>query len=185
MSGYERVGNAKQQHHGECHFSLALIFCASTLVLFVYRINTVHHFTANTRLCAHSNSTLDIGHLLLRYLELAKLCEAVQDITRSQGIYRTLYGSPSDSKNPGNYRRTAALTITSDQSHDTVVIKAVLNHPRVKNEADFLKLYQTRSPHLRPLVHEIIEPYNYLTIALRHLDDHLLNASIDRAVNRQ
>jgi serine/threonine protein kinase len=75
--------------------------------------------------------------------------------------------------------------MTSDQSHDTVVIKAVLNHPRVKNEADFLKLYQNRSPHLRPLVDEIIEPHNYPTIALRHLDDDLLNASIDRALNRQ
>jgi hypothetical protein len=75
--------------------------------------------------------------------------------------------------------------MTSDLNHDTVVIKAVLNHPRVKNEADFLKLYQNRSPHLRPLVDEIVEPYNYPTIALRHLDDHLLNASIDRALNRQ
>jgi hypothetical protein len=87
------------------------------------------------------------------------------------------------SKDQDSYRRTAELTVTSDQSHDTVVIKTVSNHPRVKNEADFLKLYQNRSPHLRPMVDEIIEPYNYPIIALRHLDDHLLNASIDRALN--
>jgi serine/threonine protein kinase len=89
------------------------------------------------------------------------------------------------SEDPETYRRTAELTTKRDQSHDTVVMKAVSNHPRVKNEADFLKLYQNRSPHLRSLVDEMIEPHNYPTIALRHLDDHLLNASIDRALNRQ
>ena len=35
------------------------------------------------------------------------------------------------------------------------------------------------------MIDEIVEPHSYPTIALRHLDDHLLNASINQALSRK
>ncbi|GAM88138.1 hypothetical protein ANO11243_061690 [Dothideomycetidae sp. 11243] len=76
----------------------------------------------------------------------------------------------------------ASLIMLRNQSSRTVVVKAVLRHPRVRNERDMLRLYQDRSPHIRPLVDEIQPPHDYPTIVLRHLDDHLLNASIKKTL---
>lgn len=53
------------------------------------------------------------------------------------------------------------------------------------NERDVLKRFQDRIPSLRPLVDEIEEPSQPPTIVLKYLDDHLLNASINKPLNRK
>jgi hypothetical protein len=55
----------------------------------------------------------------------------------------------------------------------------------VRNERDVLKRFQHRTTHLRPLIDEIIEPPSPTAIVLKHLDDHLLNASIKQTLNRK
>jgi len=64
------------------------------------------------------------------------------------------------------------------------VIKGVQGHFRVRNERDVLKRLQSRSPYIRPLVDEVIDPPEPSIIMLRHLDDHLLKASIRQKLNR-
>ncbi|KAH6862994.1 serine/threonine protein kinase [Alternaria alternata] len=66
-----------------------------------------------------------------------------------------------------------------------VVIKSVLDHPRVENERDVLKRFQHRTPYLRPLIDEIDEPTFPVTIALRYLQGDLLEASVARNLNRR
>ncbi|MCJ1255284.1 hypothetical protein MMC24_003100 [Lignoscripta atroalba] len=72
-----------------------------------------------------------------------------------------------------------------NQVEETVVIKSVKGHPRVENERDVLKRFQYRTPHLRPLIDEIEELSDPPTIVLKYLDDDLLNASINRTLNRR
>jgi tRNA A-37 threonylcarbamoyl transferase component Bud32 len=61
----------------------------------------------------------------------------------------------------------------------------VKGHPRVENERDVLRRFQNRTPFLRPLLDELIQPADPTAIVLRHLDDHLLNASIKQTLNRK
>ncbi|KAI9671501.1 MAG: hypothetical protein M1817_003552 [Caeruleum heppii] len=70
-------------------------------------------------------------------------------------------------------------------AEETVVIKGVQDHPRVENERDVLKRFQTRTPYLRPLIDEIEDPSAPATIVLKHLDDHLLDASVKNTLNRK
>ncbi|CZT44380.1 related to serine/threonine protein kinase [Rhynchosporium secalis] len=72
-----------------------------------------------------------------------------------------------------------------NQTGESVVIKGVQGHPRVENERDVLKRFQDRTPYLRPLNDEVEEPSDPPTIVLKYLDDHLLNASIEKTLNRQ
>ena len=58
-----------------------------------------------------------------------------------------------------------------------MIIKSV-RHFRLANERDVLKRFQARSPYLRPLIDEVVEPSDPPAIVLKHADDHLLNASI-------
>jgi serine/threonine protein kinase len=55
----------------------------------------------------------------------------------------------------------------------------------VENERDVLKSFQDRTPYLRPLIDEIEEPSDPPTIVLKYLEDHLLNASIKKTLNRK
>jgi serine/threonine protein kinase len=55
----------------------------------------------------------------------------------------------------------------------------------VENERDVLTRFQNRTPYLRPLIDEIQEPSDPLTIVLKYLEDHLLNASIKKTLNRK
>ena len=64
------------------------------------------------------------------------------------------------------------------------MIKSVQGHFRVGNERDVLKRFQSRSPYIRPLVDEVFDPPEPPIIMLRHLDDHLLKASIKQKLNR-
>ncbi|MCJ1403023.1 hypothetical protein MMC11_006245 [Xylographa trunciseda] len=72
-----------------------------------------------------------------------------------------------------------------NQAEETVVIKSVRGHPRVENERDILGHFQYRTHYLRPLIDEIEEPSDPLTIVLKHLDDHLLHASTKKTLNRK
>lgn len=67
----------------------------------------------------------------------------------------------------------------------TVVIKSVRDHPRVENERDVLKRFQNRSPYLRPVIDEIEDPPDPTTIVLKYLQDDLLEASIQKPLNKK
>jgi serine/threonine protein kinase len=75
--------------------------------------------------------------------------------------------------------------LARNQAEDQVIIKGVHGHPRVENERDVLKRFQDHTPYLRPLVDEIEEPSQPITIVLKNLDDHLLNASIKKPLNQK
>ncbi|KAI1669890.1 Serine/threonine protein kinase [Pyrenophora tritici-repentis] len=68
---------------------------------------------------------------------------------------------------------------------ELVVIKSVLDHPRVENERNVLKRFQHRTPHLRPLIDEIDELSFPVTIALRYLQGDLFDASVAKTLNRR
>lgn len=55
----------------------------------------------------------------------------------------------------------------------------------MENERDVLKRFQDRTPFLRPLTDEIQDPSEPTIIVLKHLDNHLLNASIEKTLNRK
>lgn len=55
----------------------------------------------------------------------------------------------------------------------------------MENERDALGRFQHRTPYLRPLIDEIKEPSDPPTIVLKYLDDHLLNASVNKTLNRK
>ena len=55
----------------------------------------------------------------------------------------------------------------------------------MENERDALKYFQDRTPSLRPLIDEIKDPLDSTIVVLKHLDDHLLNASIKGRLNRR
>ncbi|KAG4431421.1 hypothetical protein IFR05_013090 [Cadophora sp. M221] len=89
----------------------------------------------------------------------------------------------------GKYAITKEIQDTvwfaKNQAEENVVIKGVQGHPRVENERNVLKRFQDRNPYLRPLIDEIEEPSDPPTIVLKYLEDHLLNASIKKTLNRK
>lgn len=65
------------------------------------------------------------------------------------------------------------------------MVKGIQGHPRVENERDVLRRFQSSTTHLRPLLDEIQDPATPPIIVLRYLDDHLLNSSIEKSLNRK
>lgn len=63
-----------------------------------------------------------------------------------------------------------------------MIIKSA-RHFRIANERDILRKFQSKTPHLRPLVDDIIEPQNPPTIVLKHLEDDLQTASAAKKLN--
>lgn len=55
-------------------------------------------------------------------------------------------------------------------------MKSTDGHPRMKNERDVLQRFQSQSPYIRPLIDEIQDPPEPMTIVLRHLEADLLEA---------
>lgn len=55
----------------------------------------------------------------------------------------------------------------------------------MENERNVVKRFRDRTPYLRPLIDEIEEPSDPPTIVLKYLEDHLLNASIKKTLNRK
>ncbi|KAJ9156636.1 Serine/threonine protein kinase [Pleurostoma richardsiae] len=66
---------------------------------------------------------------------------------------------------------------------EVVVVRSVGGHPREENERDLLKRFQDQTSNIRPLIDEIEDPTELDTIVLRHLDDHLPQASIEMTLN--
>lgn len=64
----------------------------------------------------------------------------------------------------------------SNKIDQTVVIKSA-RHFRIANEKNVLRKFQLRTPHLRPLIDEIVEPADPPAIVLKHLDNDLQTAS--------
>jgi serine/threonine protein kinase len=55
----------------------------------------------------------------------------------------------------------------------------------MKNERDVLQRFQSQSPYIRPLIDEIQDPPEPMTIVLRHLEADLLEASVQNRLNRK
>ncbi|KKK18560.1 hypothetical protein ARAM_006260 [Aspergillus rambellii] len=70
----------------------------------------------------------------------------------------------------------------STQIGETVIIKTA-RHFRITKERDVLRKFQPRTPYLRPLLDEIMEPPAPLAIVLKHLEDDLQTASATRKLN--
>lgn len=64
-------------------------------------------------------------------------------------------------------------------------MKGIAGHWRLQNEADILKRYQDRTPHLRPFVDEIQEPAEPPSIVLKYLDKDLSKESNKQRLSRQ
>jgi serine/threonine protein kinase len=77
----------------------------------------------------------------------------------------------------------SCLTVCRNQLDVPVIIKSIKGHPRVANERDVLHRFQHRSACIRPLLDEIVEPDSPTTIVLKHLDDHLLSATIKKTLS--
>ncbi|KAI1144251.1 STE/STE20 protein kinase [Hypoxylon sp. FL0543] len=78
-----------------------------------------------------------------------------------------------------------AVWFAKNHIDEAVVVKSVTGHPRVANERDVLKRFQSQTLHIRPLIDEIQDPAEPTTIVLRHLDDDLLQTSIQKTLNRK
>ncbi|RHZ48867.1 hypothetical protein CDV55_101231 [Aspergillus turcosus] len=75
--------------------------------------------------------------------------------------------------------------LANNQAEETVIIKGVQGHPRVTNERDVLKRFQSRTSCLRPLIDEIEDPSEPTTIVLKYLEDDLLQATKKQHLNRK
>jgi serine/threonine protein kinase len=76
------------------------------------------------------------------------------------------------------------MTNRRTPNNQSVIMKNV-NHFRLQNERDILKQFQYRSPFIRPLINEIIELADPPAIVLKHLNDHLLNASLSQKLTNK
>ena len=76
------------------------------------------------------------------------------------------------------------LSLSKGGQEQSVIIKSV-NHFCLQNERDVLKRFQNRTPFLRPLINEIAEPSDPPAIVLKHLNDHLLNASASQRLTNK
>lgn len=78
---------------------------------------------------------------------------------------------------------TTCTNSERSQTGQSVVIKSD-RHFRLENERDVLKQFQGRSPFIRPLIDEIIEPQDPPAIVVKFLDDHLLNATTSKHLSK-
>ncbi|KAK2610078.1 hypothetical protein N8I77_003535 [Diaporthe amygdali] len=89
----------------------------------------------------------------------------------------------------GQYRVSQQIQETvwlaKNQIEESVIIKSVQGHFRVANERDVLRQFSGRSPHIRPILDEIIDPAEPTSIVLRHLRGNLLEASMKSTLNRK
>lgn len=85
---------------------------------------------------------------------------------------------------PPSFRSRSNERTCRNQLLEDVIIKSVHDHPRVANERDVLKVFTPQSKYIRPLLDEIVDPAEPTTIVLRHLQSTLLQASIQRKLNR-
>lgn len=80
---------------------------------------------------------------------------------------------------------SASHSLFSRTENDQQVIVKSVPHFRLHNERDVLNRFQSRTPFIRPFIDEIVEPADPPAIVLKHLDDHLLNASVSKRLTNQ
>ncbi|CAD6443841.1 0de4f0dd-a22d-4b7f-aa87-5fbb38e7203a [Sclerotinia trifoliorum] len=80
----------------------------------------------------------------------------------------------------------AYQTPKSNSKAQNVIIESIRGHWRLKNEADILKHFQSKTSisSFRPLIDEIIEPADPPSIVLRYLDNDLLSESYKKTLTR-
>ncbi|KAF7955674.1 hypothetical protein EAE96_004600 [Botrytis aclada] len=66
------------------------------------------------------------------------------------------------------------IFLAQNSKEQNIVVKSIRGHWRLQNEADVLKRFQSRTPFLRPLIDEIVDPNDPPTIVLKHLDEDLM-----------
>ncbi|TEY59346.1 hypothetical protein BOTCAL_0195g00150 [Botryotinia calthae] len=74
--------------------------------------------------------------------------------------------------------------LAQDSNEQNIIVKSIRGHWRLQNEADFLKRFQSRTPSLRPLIDEIIDPIDPPTIVLKHLDDDLMTETYKKRLTK-
>ncbi|OJJ44254.1 hypothetical protein ASPZODRAFT_153735 [Penicilliopsis zonata CBS 506.65] len=101
-------------------------------------------------------------------------------------LVRSGYGGPRLTGRASIYTVTKQvgefIWLGSTKAGETVIIKST-RHFRITDERDILRKFQPKTPHLRPLLDEIIEPPDPPTIVLKHLEDDLQTASAARKLN--
>ncbi|PTU25587.1 hypothetical protein P175DRAFT_0430052 [Aspergillus ochraceoroseus IBT 24754] len=80
-----------------------------------------------------------------------------------------------------DYKSNGRFSLSYNQQ---VILKSV-THFRLRNERDVLNRFQCRTPFIRPLIDEIVEPSDPPAIVLKYLDNHLLNASVSKRLTNQ
>lgn len=80
---------------------------------------------------------------------------------------------------------SASHSLFSRTGTDRRVIVKSVHHFRLQNERDVLNRFQSRTPFIRPLIDEIVDPADPPAIVLKYLDDHLLNASVSKRLTNQ
>lgn len=74
------------------------------------------------------------------------------------------------------------MLASSSNAGQTVIIKAA-RHFNITNERDIGRKFQHKTPHLRPLVDEILQPADPPAIVLKYLQDDLMNTSAAKRFN--
>ncbi|KAJ5921055.1 hypothetical protein N7466_009381 [Penicillium verhagenii] len=73
--------------------------------------------------------------------------------------------------------------LATDQLHQRFVAKNV-RHFRLQNERDTLLRFQSRTPHIRPLIDEVEDSSAPPTLILKYLDDDVLHVSNSKRLTR-
>ena len=122
-----------------------------------------------------SSPPLCVGQVLRGRLGTYTISKKIQDVVWFASLRPNSHPPESDT----------SPIVSETKSNKAVVIKSVSDHSRVENERDILKRLQDRTPYIRPLIDEIEAPDLPTTIVLKHLDDHLLQASIQQTLSRK
>ncbi|KAI0466819.1 STE/STE20 protein kinase [Xylaria cf. heliscus] len=105
---------------------------------------------------------------------MSSLLRVGQALRGRAGVYTV-------SKNLYSY----VVWLAQNENNDPVIVKSVTDHPRVENERDILKRFQSKSPYLRPLIDEIQDPVEPTTIVLTHLETGLLEEARRQPLNKK
>ncbi|KAK3306268.1 kinase-like domain-containing protein [Chaetomium strumarium] len=70
-----------------------------------------------------------------------------------------------------------AVFLAMNQTSEKCIVRSIRGHWLLQNEAEVLKRYQDKTPFLRPLLDQIVEPSDPPSIVLKHLDTDLLTES--------
>lgn len=87
-------------------------------------------------------------------------------------------------KSPFSNISTLQLTfINRNQDQNRFIVKSV-PYWRLQHERVMLKRFQSKTPFIRAMLDEIVEPADPPAIVLKHLDDDLMHASFKKRLSR-